>query len=47
MKTIKNDYYAEEEVTNLFNKSIDRRKEDATNGYNFKVQLSLKTKKIE
>lgn len=47
MKTIKNDYYAEEEVTNLFNKSIDRRKEDSTNGYNFKVQLSLKTKKIE
>ena len=47
MKTIKNDYYAEEEVTNLFNKSIERRKTDSSNGYNFKVQLSLKTKKIE
>ncbi len=47
MKTVKNDYYAEEIVSNLFNKSIDRRSEDAVNGYNFKVQLSLKTKRIE
>lgn len=47
MKAIKNDYYTETLVTNLFNKSIDRRAEDDTNGYNFKVQLSLKTKRIE
>lgn len=47
METIKNDYYTEQLVTNLFNKSIDRRAEDQENGYNFKVQLSLKSKKIE
>ena len=47
MKTIKNDYSTEELVTNLFNKTIDRRAEDSTNGYNFKVQLSLKNKQIE
>ena len=47
METIKNDYYTKQLVTNLFNKSIDRRAEDSENGYNFKVQLSLKSKKIE
>ena len=47
MKAIKGDYYTEELVNNLFNKSIDRRAIDNTNGYNFKVILSLKSKKIE
>lgn len=47
MNATKNDYYTEALVTNLFNKLIDRRAEDSENGYNFKVQLSLKTKKIE
>lgn len=47
MRTEKGEYYAEEIVSNLFNKSIDRRAEDDNRGYNFKVQLSLKTKQIE
>lgn len=47
MKAIKNNFYTEELVTNLFNKPIDRRAEDDNNGYNFKVQLSLKSKRIE
>lgn len=47
MKTVKNDNYAETQVTNIFNRTIDRRAEDSVNGYNFKVQLSLKNKKIE
>ena len=47
MRTEKNEFFAEEKVTNLFNKSIDRRSEDSTKGYNFKVQLSLASKQIE
>lgn len=47
MQATKNEFHAEQLVTNLFNKPIDRRAEDQENGYNFKVQLSLKTKKIE
>ena len=43
----KGNYYAETMVDNLFNKEIDRRKEDDHKGYNFKVMLSLKSKKIE
>ena len=47
MKTIKDNNYSEEKVTNLFNKTISRRAEDNTNGYNLKVQLSLASKEIE
>lgn len=47
IETTKDDYYTKQVVTNLFNKSISRRGEDSINGYNFKVQLSLKSKKIE
>ncbi len=34
-------------VDNLFNQKIDRRGEDDLHGYNFKVDLSLKSKKVE
>lgn len=47
MKAIKGKNYSEEKVTNMFNKTIDRRAEDTSKGYNFKVQLSLATKQIE
>ena len=47
MKTIKGTNYAEEKITNMFNKNIDRRAEDSKKGYNFKVQLSLASKEIE
>ncbi|MBQ6477698.1 MAG: DUF5011 domain-containing protein [Bacilli bacterium] len=47
MKAIKGDYYTETIVDNLFNTSIDRRGQDDNKGYSFKVQLSLKNKKID
>ena len=47
LRAEKGNYYAETIVDNLFNKDIDRRKEDDSKGYNFKVMLSLKSKKIE
>ncbi|MDD5887952.1 MAG: DUF5011 domain-containing protein [bacterium] len=47
MQAIKNDYYTEKLVTNLFNRPISKRGEDGQNGYNFKVQLALKSKAIE
>ena len=46
MKTSGN-YYATTVVSNMFNKEIDRRESTETQGYNFKVLLSLKSKKIE
>lgn len=47
MKAVKGDFYTEQLVNNIFNKKIDRRAETAEQGYNFKVLLSLKSKKIE
>ena len=47
MKATKGDYYTKQVINNLFNKSIDKRAEDNVNGYNFKVLLSLKSKKME
>ena len=46
MKTT-NSHYAITTVSNIFNKEIDRRESTANKGYNFKVLLSLKSKKIE
>lgn len=42
-----NDYYTEQLVDNLFNKTIDKRAEDSNKGYEFKVLLNLKSKKME
>lgn len=47
MKAVKNNFYTEQLVNNIFNKKIDRRAETTEQGYNFKVLLSLKSKKIE
>ena len=47
VKAIKGDYTTTQQVTNLFNKTIDKRANDDKQGYNFKVLLSLKSKKVE
>ncbi len=47
MEAQKGDYYTRQVVDNLFNKEIDKRAETKHQGYNFKVLLSLKSKKIE
>lgn len=47
MKAVKGNVYSEEKLTNVFNKTIDRRAESSKKGYNFKVQLSLASKEIE
>ncbi len=47
MKAVKGTYYSEELVTNMFNKTIDRRVQDNNKGFNLKVELSLASKKIE
>lgn len=47
MKKTTNNHYALTVVSNLFNKDIDRRESTETQGYNFKVLLSLKSKRIE
>jgi len=47
MKATVGEYYALEEVNNLFNKDIDKRAEDSMKGYNFQVLLNLKSKKVE
>lgn len=47
MEAIKNNNYTKQMVNNLFNKKIDKRAESKEQGYNFKVLLSLKSKKIE
>ena len=41
------DAYTVQLVDNLFNQEIDRRGEDNLHGYTFKVNLSLKSKKME
>ncbi len=46
LKATKGEYYTEVLVDNLFNTSIDRRGEDDNHGYNFKVNLKLKSKPI-
>ena len=40
-------YYTTQVVDNLFNKAITKRGEDDNKGYNFKVLLNLKSKKME
>ena len=47
MKKTSGNYYAITVVSNIFNKEIDRRESTENKGYNFKVLLSLKSKKIE
>ena len=47
MKKTQGNYYTKTLVSNIFNKEIDRREEYNNKGYNFKVLLSLKSKKIE
>lgn len=47
MKATSDGYYTEQLVDNLFNKPIDKRGENKEHGYNFKVLLSLKSKKME
>ena len=47
MKATKGNYYTKTQVSNMFNKDIDRRESTEKQGYNFKVLLSLKSKKIE
>lgn len=46
MRASTNNYYAEEKLTNVFNKDITRRSEDGTYGYNFKVELGSKAQEI-
>ncbi len=47
MEAIKDDFYTRQVVNNLMNKEIDKREQSEDKNYNFKVQLSLKSKKIE
>ena len=47
MKATKGNYYTKEIVSNIFNVDIDKRTKTETQGYNFKVMLSLKSKKLE
>ena len=46
LKATKGNYYTEVLLNNLFNTNIDRRGEDNDHGYNFQVNLRLKTKPI-
>ena len=46
MRASTNNYYAEEKVTNVFNKDIARRSEDDNYGYNFRVNLESKMQEI-
>ena len=39
-------YYTETVVSNIFNKEIDRRESTDKHGYNFKVELKLKTRPV-
>ena len=47
MRAISNQYYTEQLFDNVFNIDIDKRGEDNTHGYNFKVLQKYKTKGIE
>ena len=47
MRATSNDYYTEQIIDNLFNRPIDKRGEDNSHGYNFKVLLNYKSKKME
>ena len=47
MKATDKEYYTIQTVDNLFNKPINKRGEDSNGGYNFKVLLNLKSKKME
>lgn len=47
MRAISNEYYTEQLFDNVFNTNIDKRGEDNTHGYNFKVLQKYKTKGIE
>lgn len=47
MRAISNQYYTEQLFDNVFNTNIDKRGEDNTHGYNFKVLQKYKTKGIE
>ena len=47
MYTEKGDYYSKTIVSNLLNKDIDRRVETSDKGYSFKVNLALRSKKVE
>lgn len=46
MKASKGKFYSKEKISNIYNKDIDKRQEDDTNGYNFNVLLSLKSKEM-
>lgn len=47
MKATSNEFYTIQTMDNLFNKPIDKRGEDNNHGYNFKVLLNYKSKKME
>lgn len=47
MKASTEDYYTYQVVNNIMNNSVDRRAEDDSKGYSFKVNLNLKIKSID
>lgn len=47
LKAVKGDYYTEVVVDNAFNNDIDRRGEDNTHGYTFRVHQNLKSQKMD
>ena len=46
-KTTKGNYYSRVILDNIYSRPIDRRGEDSKHGYNFKVELKLKTRPVE
>lgn len=47
MTAYSKNYYTTQKITNLFNKSITKRREDDSHGYNFKVLNTTKSKQME
>lgn len=47
LKATKGDYYSENIVDNAFNNPIDRRGEDSKHGYTFRVNLNLRSQKMD